>query len=60
MMNITMARTLTIPRELEEAILSISEKFPDDDDFSAICYAIAAQDYEVETHEGWIKINVED
>jgi len=59
-MNITLNRTLTIPRELENAIGFISEIFPDEDDFTAVCCAIAAQDYEVEVHEGWIKINVED
>lgn len=59
MMNITMTRTLTIPRELEEAISFISEMFSDDDDFTAVCCAIAAQNYEVEVREGWIKINVE-
>ena len=60
MMKIEMTRALTIPRELEEAISFISEMFPDEDDFTAICCTIAAQDYEVEVREGWIKINVED
>ena len=59
-MKIEMTRSLTIPRELEESISFISEMFPDDNDFSAVCYAIAAQDYEVEVREGWIKIHVED
>lgn len=59
-MNITLNRTLTIPREFENAIIFISEIFPDEDDFAAVCYAIAAQDYEVEVREGWIRINVED
>ena len=59
-MNITMTRTLTIPRELEDAISFISEMFSDDDDFISVCCAIAAQDYEAEVREGWIKINVED
>lgn len=59
-MNITLNRTLTIPQELEDAISFISEMFPEEDDFTAVCCAIAAQDYEVEVHEGWIKINVED
>ena len=60
MMKIEMTRTLTIPRELEDAISFISELFSDDDDFTAVCCVIAAQDYEVEVREGWIKINVED
>lgn len=60
MMNITMTRTLTIPRKLEEAISFISEMFPDEDDFTTVCCAIAGQNYEVEVREGWIKINVED
>lgn len=59
-MKIEMTRTLTIPRELEDAISFISEMFQDEDDFTAVCCAIAAQDYEVEVREGWIKINVED
>ena len=59
-MNITLNRTLTIPRELEDAISFISELFPDENDFTAVCCAIAAQDYEVEVCEGWIRINVED
>lgn len=59
-MDITLNRTLTIPRELENAISFISELFPDEDDFTAVCCAIAAQDYEVEVREGWIRINVED
>ncbi len=59
-MKIEMTRALTIPRELEEAIALIGEIFPEDDDFCAVCCAIAAQDYEVEVCEGWIKINVED
>lgn len=59
-MDITLNRTLTIPRELENAISFISELFPDEDDFPAVCCAIAAQDYEVEVREGWIRINVED
>lgn len=59
-MNITLNRTLTIPRELENAISFISEIFPDENDFTAVCCAIAAQDYEVEVREGWININVED
>lgn len=59
-MDITLNRTLSIPRELENAISFISELFPDEDDFTAVCCAIAAQDYEVEVREGWIRINVED
>ena len=59
-MDITLNRTLTIPRELEDAISFISELFPDEDDFTAVCCAIAAQGYEVEVREGWIRINVED
>ena len=59
-MKIEMARILTIPQELEDAIGSISEMFPDENDFTAVCCAIAAQDYEAEVREGWIKINVED
>ena len=59
-MDITLNRTLTIPRELENAISFISELFPNEDDFTAVCCAIAAQDYEVEVREGWIRINVED
>lgn len=59
-MNITLNRTLTIPRELENAISFISEIFPDEDDFNAVCCAIAAQDCGFEVREGWIKINVED
>lgn len=59
-MDITLNRTLTIPRELENAISFISELFPDEDDFTAVCCAIAAQDYEVEVRERWIRINVED
>ena len=59
-MKIEMARILTIPQELEDAIGFISEMFPDENDFCAVCCAIAAQDYETEVREGWIKINVED
>lgn len=58
-MKIEMTRILTIPREFEDAISFISEMFSDEDDFTAVCCAIAAQDYEVEVREGWIKINVE-
>lgn len=59
-MDITLNRTLTIPRELENAISFISEIFPDEDDFTAVCSAIAAQACGFEVREGWIKINVED
>lgn len=58
-MEIEMTRILTIPQELEDAISSISEMFPDENDFTAVCCAIAAQDYEVEVREGWIQIKVE-
>lgn len=59
-MKIEMIRMLTIPREFEKAMLFIGEMFPDDEDFSAVCCAIADHDDGVEVREGWIKINVED
>lgn len=59
-MDITLNRTLTIPRELENAISFISELFPDENDFTAVCCAIAVHDYEVAVREEWIRINVED
>ena len=46
-MKIEMTRTLTIPRELEDAISFISEMFSDEDDFTAVCCAIAAWDYDM-------------